>query len=91
MTKLNYLMEKLGYAAPVRGTDAPEREQGGDIGKNSPPRAAEKRENQQRSASTQRGDTAPRESVRAKIADIKAKQAAERKNRPKRRQKEKSI
>ena len=91
VTKLNYLMEKLGYAAPVRGTDAPEREQGGDIGKNSPPRAEKKRENQQRSASTQRGDTAPRESVRAKIADIKAKQAAERKNRPKRRQKEKSI
>ena len=104
VTKLNYLMEKLGYPAPAKETETPERndpEQGnpeqdkdGDDRKNQSPRAREtsRAEDRQGRESTKRGDMEHRRpSVRAKVIQIKENQAKERQNKPKRRSKEKSI
>lgn len=104
VTKLNYLMEKLGYPAPAKEAETPERndpEQGnpeqdkdGDDRKNQSPRAREtsRTEDRQGRESTKRGDMEHRRpSVRAKVIQIKENQAKERQNKPKRRSKEKSI
>ena len=98
VTKLNYIMEKLNYPAPLKETqpqeqDNSEKEKNGEERKNQSPRAREtsRYEDRQRRGSTRRGDTPPhKESVRAKVAQIKANQAKERQNRPKVRSKGKS-
>ena len=94
VTKLNYIMEKLGYTAPEI---EPEPEQpeptpktSEENAKNQQPRA---KEGQQENESMKRGDTertdsGTKPSVRKKIEDIKAEQAQKKKAAP---EKEKSM
>ena len=85
VTKLNYIMEKLGYTAPEIEPEPEQSEPAQktieENSKNQFPRA---KENQQENESMRRGDTAKTDSgtkpsVRKKIEEIKAEQAQKKK------------
>lgn len=80
VTKLNYIMEKLGYATPEMSQDKNE------VIKKSRPRTRESPS--ERGYEVQKHRDTKKESVRKRIADIKAKQKAKSKNVP---QKSKDI
>ncbi len=80
VTKLNYIMEKLGYATPEMSQDKDE------VVKKSRPRTRESPS--ERGYEEQKHRDTKKESVRKRIADIKAKQKAKSKNVP---QKSKDI
>lgn len=88
VTKLNYIMEKLGYTAPEIEPEPeqsePTQKTTEENSKNQSPRA---KENQQENGSMRRGDTertdsGTKPSVRKKIEDIKAEQAQKKKSAP---------
>lgn len=89
VTKLNYIMEKLGYAAPEIEPEHTEKSEE-DKSKNQSPRAKEnQRENESmRRGDTERTDSGTKPSVRKKIEEIKAEQAQKKKVVP---EKEKSV
>lgn len=85
VTKLNYIMEKLGYTAPEIEPELEQTEHAEktaeDKSKNQSPRV---KENQQENESMRRGDTertdsGTKPSVRKKIEEIKAEQAQKKK------------
>lgn len=79
VTKLNYIMEKLGYAAPEveEQTDKEDAADGKDKTKNSAPRAKENRSDGRytKRGDTERTDSNSKPSVKRQINDIKAQQA----------------
>ncbi len=89
VTKLNYIMEKLGYAAPnipQEKTEETPTKEGDEPVKKSRPRTRESPS--ERGYEVQKHRDVKKESVRKRIADIKAKQKVKNKNVP---QKSKDI
>ena len=74
VTKLNYIVEKLGCAVPKKGQPE-QKQEGGDIKKQNPRARSEHRYTKR--GDTERADRNTKDSVRDRINDIKARRVAD--------------